>query len=381
MPKGWEVAQLTDSDVSEIIMGQSPPSDSYNTEGKGLPFYQGKTDFGNCYPTTTKWCSAPIKIAKANDILMSVRAPVGDVNICAEDSCIGRGITAIRSGDKIYYEYLFYYLLKQKPYIEMLGTGAIFKSINKTILGEMTIYLPPFSEQKTIAKTLSTIQKAIETQDKIIANVQELKKATMERFFTRQNNQCKEVEIGKICSVERGGSPRPIQDYITDSPDGINWIKIGDASSNLKYIRSTKEKIKPEGMKKSRLVNEGDLLLSNSMSFGRPYLMKTSGCIHDGWLVLKDISGIYDQEYLFYFLQSPLAYSQFNSLASGSTVRNLNIDLVKKATVRLYKLGEQSKIAKIFQSIDGKIEHHEAKKSNLQDFFKSVLDKLMKGGN
>src|SRR3990167_2376017 len=98
--------------------------------------------------------------------------------------------------------------------------------------------------------------------------------------------QTKRLE--EVCEIARGGSPRPIESYFTDSPDGINWIKIGDAKEGEKYIYSTEQKIKPEGLSKTRLVKEGDFILSNSMSFGRPYIMKTKGCIHDGWLVLHD---------------------------------------------------------------------------------------------
>ena len=90
-------------------------------------------------------------------------------------------------------------------------------------------------------------------------------------------------KLGEVCIVERGGSPRPIEQYLTDKEDGINWIKIGDAIVGSKYITATKEKIKPEGIKKSRMVYKGDFILSNSMSFGKPYILGIDGCIHDGW--------------------------------------------------------------------------------------------------
>ena len=109
----------------------------------------------------------------------------------------------------------------------------------------------------------------------------------------------------------------------------------------LKTDFKTKEKIKPDGIKRSRMVNEGDFILSNSMSFGRPYIMKISGCIHDGWLVLKDKSGLFDQDYLYYYLGSNTTYKQFDLLASGSTVRNLNIDLVRGVKVTLPPIDEQ----------------------------------------
>ena len=110
--------------------------------------------------------------------------------------------------------------------------------------------------------------------------------------------------IGDICTVERGGSPRPIDSFITDSDDGINWIKIGDADDTM-YITKTAQKIKPEGIKKSRYVRPGDFLLSNSMSFGKPYILKISGCIHDGWLVLRDEECLFDKRFLYFYLSSP----------------------------------------------------------------------------
>ena len=119
------------------------------------------------------------------------------------------------------------------------------------------------------------------------------------------------VRLGSICVIARGGSPRPIKQYLTDSPTGINWIKIGDSDKGRKYINQTKEKIIPEGVSKSRLVHKGDFLLTNSMSFGRPYILNVDGCIHDGWLVLSGYSQCFDKNFLFYLLSSRFAYYQF----------------------------------------------------------------------
>ena len=132
LPEGWKEYKLEDNDVSEMIMGQSPPSNTYNDNGNGLPFFQGKTDFGTIYPSIRKWCSFPIKKSKINDILISVRAPVGDVNICQEESCIGRGLAAIRCKKLCDYRFLFLYLLNIKDKIKILGTGTIFQSMLKT---------------------------------------------------------------------------------------------------------------------------------------------------------------------------------------------------------------------------------------------------------
>ena len=111
-------------------------------------------------------------------------------------------------------------------------------------------------------------------------------------------------KLSEVLIIERGGSPRPIEKYITNSNDGINWIKISDATASNKYIYETKEKISKDGLNKTRMVYDGDFILSNSMSFGRPYIMKTTGCIHDGWLVLKQPTAkMFDTEFLYYLLK------------------------------------------------------------------------------
>ena len=154
-----------------------------------------------------------------------------------------------------------------------------------------------------------------------------------------------------ICEIARGGSPRPIQEYLTDDPEGINWIKISDATQSDRYIYKTKQKIKRSGISRSRIVKDGDFILSNSMSFGRPYIVKTEGCIHDGWLVLSINSEVFDQDYLYYFLSSQEAYKQFDSKAAGSTVRNLNIDIVKTVEALIPPLAEQKRIVTKLDSL------------------------------
>ena len=154
--------------------------------------------------------------------------------------------------------------------------------------------------------------------------------------------------IGDVCTVERGGSPRPIDAYITDSPDGINWIKIGDADDSM-YITKTAQKIKPEGIKKSRCVKPGDFLLSNSMSFGRPYILKINGCIHDGWLVLRDKGGVFDKRFLYFYLSSPTTYRRFKSMAVGGVVNNLNSEMVRKVEIPVPPMNEQIAIVEVLE--------------------------------
>ena len=159
------------------------------------------------------------------------------------------------------------------------------------------------------------------------------------------------VRFGAVLEIARGGSPRPIQQYLTTEPDGINWIKIGDTDKGGKYIYKTKEKIRPEGVVKSRMVHSGDFLLTNSMSFGRPYILKTDGCIHDGWLVLSNRFECYSVDFLYYILSSPFAYYQFCDSVSGAVVKNLNSDKVANALFPLPPLSEQVRIVQRIEEL------------------------------
>ena len=189
--------------------------------------------------------------------------------------------------------------------------------------------------------------------------------------------------LGEVCIVERGSSPRPIEKYQTSSPDGVNWIKIGDTKGIDKYIYTTKEKITKEGAEKSRYVKEGDFILSNSMSFGKPYIMKTDGYIHDGWFVFR-IPNFIDKDYFYQLISSPTVQDQIQSLGAGSIVKNISGDLVKKVTLTYpSKLSEQQRIVSIidesFEAIDKAIENTQKKLRDLEELKKSILNKAFAG--
>lgn len=150
--------------------------------------------------------------------------------------------------------------------------------------------------------------------------------------------------LDDIAAVARGGSPRPIEAFITVEPNGIPWIKIGDSQRGSVFIDETKERIKPEGLAKSRLVIPGDLLLSNSMSFGFPYITNVEGCIHDGWLVIRTPAGMLDKLYLHKVLLSGHAKAEFSEAAAGAVVQNLNADKARQLSVPLPPLAEQHRI-------------------------------------
>lgn len=234
----------------------------------------------------------------------------------------------------------------QAQYADNL-TALKSKLIDAAIQGKLTKHLP---EDNTAEELYQQVQAERKHQEEAgtIKSVELAPDVTEAHQPFAIPANWKWTHLGNVSYIVRGGSPRPIKQYITNREDGINWIKIGDVEKGGKYIYSTHEKIIPEGESKSRRVYPGDFLLTNSMSFGRPYISKIEGCIHDGWLLIHDLKG-FDPDYLYYLLSSSYLYGQFTVKASGSTVDNLNIDKVSSAIIPLPPLAEQKRIA---QKID-----------------------------
>ncbi|WP_295093455.1 restriction endonuclease subunit S [Ruminococcus sp.] len=271
------------------------------------------------------------------------------------------------------------------------GTVEKLKTLKAETFLKLKVVIPPLPEQQKIAEILSTQDKLIELQEKKIEQLKELKKAYLQKMFPKKGSKYPELrfkgftdpweqrEFGELVVIERGGSPRPIDDYITDSPDGLNWVKIGDAPEQGNYITSTKEKIKPEGLSKTREVHPGDLILSNSMSFGKPYIMAIDGCIHDGWLSIKNTNNVFDLKFLCVLLGTDQMLTQYKSMAAGSTVNNLNKELVGNTTITYPKIEEQQTIGQFFEKIESLITLHQRKSEQEKQKKKALMQLLLTG--
>ena len=194
--------------------------------------------------------------------------------------------------------------------------------------------------------------------------------------FEGYNEEWKKIKLGEHLNICRGASPRPIEKYITMQSNGINWIKIGDISPKENVIKTTKEKITKEGAKHSRYVRKGDLILSNSMSFGRPYILEIDGCIHDGWLLIQDLEKLFDKKYLCYLLDSDTVKHQYRKYAAGGVVINLNSELVRSVSVFIPKVQEQEKIASFLTLIDKKIEKQKELIELLKKYKRGLLSAI-----
>lgn len=243
-------------------------------------------------------------------------------------------------------------------------------------------------EQAKIGEYSRDLDSLIELHQRKHDKLVTLKKAMLQKMFPQPGATNPEIrfkgfaedwaknKLGKCVLVQRGGSPRPIEKFITQEADGINWVKIGDVKIGSRYITKTEEKIKPEGVSKSREVFKGDLILSNSMSFGRPYLMAIDGCIHDGWLLIRNDKDLFDLDYLLQLLSSETMTEQYRSLAAGGVVNNLNSALVQSTNISFPDKPEQQKIGTYFRTLDELISKHAIQLQKLQQIKFACLEKM-----
>ena len=260
-----------------------------------------------------------------------------------------------------------------------LAQGDTVVHISSSHLSNIILPLPALKEQQAIAEVLSDMDRMISQTEALIEKKKAIKQGMMQELL-KPKDGWEKVKLGDCIKVSRGGSPRPIQEFITTNSNGVNWIKIGDTDVYSKFIVSSVEKIIQEGIPYSRKVYSGDLLLSNSMSFGRPYILKIDGCIHDGWLVLQDFGDSFNLDFLYYLLSSKYVFNQYLNLASGSSVLNLNKELVKKIDLIKPKLmSEQQHIATVISDIDSQIETITEKLQKLKLQKYGVMQVLLSG--
>jgi len=412
IPENWELVKL--SSISRITMGQSPPSSSYNREGIGLPFIQGKKEFGRLYPTPVMYTSKPIKIAEKGDLLMAVRAPVGDVNIAQTRLCIGRGLASLRfiedKADTLFY---FYYFQLAKPRLEALGRGSTFKAITKDDLEEFLVPLPPLEEQKAIAHILSTVDEAIQKSNEIISRIERFKKALMNMLLTgrvrvKEENgklvfyretEFKDTEIGRIpgewevvklgdvCKFKRGFSYR--SDQITKDPTEIRLITINDFEKEGGLKRDAERVYIKEGVHidPDFFITDGDVLIANTdMSkgfiIGAPILFKG---IDGKFVYSMDLTKLIfdkskiDSEFLFYYLTRKTVRQIMKTFAQGTNVLHLNHRLVKNMNIPLPPLPEQKAIAHILSTVDEAIQKSNEIILRIERLKRSLMELLLTG--
>ena len=340
-------------DVCAITMGQSPDSSTYNKERNGLPFFQGNADFGEIHPSVRMWCSEPSKIARENDILISVRAPIGALNIANCECCIGRGLAALTvNNDICTREYLWYALSSKIDELNSKGTGSTFKAVNKSTLSETEIPLPPLDEQRHIAATLDKVTDLISKRRQQLDKLDELVKARFVEMFGDPESNDKNwpvLPMSKICSV--GSSKRIYQSEQSSSGvpfwrifDLTNLITTGTVTSELYIPEERYKKLKSQG----QVPAPGDILITSRGTLGQCYIVKVNDKFYFQDGMISWLSGYVDGVtplYISYLFMMPGFRKQIDSMQAGSTVAYLSIAMIKKLKVMLPDIESQQQFA------------------------------------
>ena len=368
MKEGWEYKKL--GDIGTFIRGGNFSKKDFVENGFPCIHYgQIHMKFG--VETLRNISSVPAEMvkndrcAKKGDLVIAITSE-DDAGSCKCTAWMGDYDVYVGGHTAIYRhtmqpKYVSYYFMSpyfQKDKLEYTH-GFKVVEISPKDIAKISIPVPPLSEQQSIVDYLDSAFAKIDAMkanaEKALGEAKALFQASLKEMLEPKEGW-EEKRIDEVCTIARGGSPRPIKDFITNSPEGLNWIKIGDTDMGGKYIYSTKEKIKPEGLKKSRWVEVDEFLLSNSMSFGRPYILKTNGCIHDGWLVLRDYQKYLNIDFFYYVLSSENVQKQFRIKAQGSTVSNLNTDRVASVIIYVPTIERQQSIVATLDSLKSKVD-------------------------
>lgn len=384
LPEGWRWVRLRE--VAEIVMGQSPPSDTYNTNGIGLPFFQGSKDFGTIYPTPRVWCSNPQRIAKKGDILISVRAPVGSVNIAAEDCVIGRGLAAIRPL-KVERMFLFYFLKSYED--KWTGFGSTFDAIRKKELQNFLIPFPPIEEQKRIVAKLDEIHKRLEEAMRLAKEAKEeaqrlMVSALHEVFSKAQERGWKWVKFEKLFTKK---PQYGLTAKSHEKPRGVIYLRISDIDElgNLKTEGFRYVEVDSNTFKKYCL-NTGDILIARSGSVGRMYLHRDMGepMVFASYLIRISLNpSKILPKYMFYFGLSPEYWAQVTEVYRKVAQPNLNAKEISRFQIPLPPIEEQKRIVTYLDLIHERaqklVKLYEEQEKELEKLFPSILDRAFRG--
>lgn len=368
-------------DIVDVTMGQSPKSEYYNTEGKGYPFLQGNRTFGFKYPTFDTYTTVMTKPAKAGDVIMSVRAPVGDLNITPVDMCLGRGVCSLRMKNENQ-DFLFYMMKYYIPHLLKKESGTVFGSVNRNDINGLEVNIPEDAQvQKKIARYLEMIDDKIELNNAINNNLEQQAMALFKSWFIDFEPFNRQVPktwingvLGDFVEIKRGGSPRPIQNFLSDS--GFHWLKISDATGiSSPFINEIKEYIVEAGLKKTVYLKSGSLVLSNSATPGLPKILDIDTCIHDGWLYFP--SSKFSNEYLYLYFKH--IRDNLIALGNGSVFTNLKTNILKNYPTYLPTEDVLKKFDGLVQPIFSMILSKTREIKRLAEIRDTLLPKLMSG--
>lgn len=338
--------------ICELVMGQSPSSDTYNADGEGLPFYQGNADFGEKNPIPHVWCTEPKKVAEKGDILISVRAPIGAINIASEQCCIGRGVAAIRPRlDFISADFLMHQLLASQKKLELMGTGSTFKAVGKKALNGFAISIYPKGDQDIIADQLDCIIQQIKATETQVVKLDQLVKSRFVEMFGELDTNPKGFQLtcfDDLGTWTSGGTPsRKNPSYFTGE---IDWYSAGELNSL--HLGRSKERISLRAIEESsaKLVPPGSLFVGMYDTAALKMGITTKESSSNQACANLVPNGIVDLVWL-YFAIDQLKPSLL-AKRSGCRQKNLSLKKIKSFMVPLPDLDSQQGFSRFVAQVD-----------------------------
>jgi type I restriction enzyme S subunit len=379
---GWLVAKLWE--IAELTMGQSPPSSTYNTDAIGLPFFQGKAEFGETFPVVAKYCSKPLRTAEADDILLSVRAPVGPVNISPSKCCIGRGLCAIRTvQDKVDQWYLFFYLRSIEKWLARLGQGSTFGAIGKKDIEDLKVPHPASLEkQRKIVSVLrkATLLRQKRSQSNAIAS--KLTQSVFLKMFGDPATNPKGWETATLESVciDVIDCPHSTPKYLESGVPLVRTPNIRKGYvdfSDSRFISSEEHKERSERIHPQK----GDLLYAREATFGNAALVDIDEEFSVGQriMLLRPNTKLVKSEFLVWMINSDYVYSQASQAARGATNPHVNVADVKQFKIVRPPMELQTRFATIAGRLNALREKQKRSTEEVNRLFQSIVHKAFKG--
>lgn len=375
----WPITKLPE--VAQIIMGQSPPGDTYNEKGDGLPFFQGKAEFGEINPLPKKWCNAPKKIAEVGDILMSVRAPVGPTNIASTQCCIGRGLAAIRAiHDKINPAYLRYILRFIEPRLACLGQGSTFAAIGRAELAAIKFPLPPLAEQRSIVDILSRAEGIVRLRREAQKKAAEIIPALFIDMFGDPATNPKRwpiTSVGQLASYTRYGPRFPDRQY---ADEGAHILRTTDMGYNgeLRWFEAPILPMSSDEIEKYSLKPKTLLITRTGATIGKTALFNGSDrpCIAGAYLIEVGLNTNVIPEFVLHFFLGQFGQSQLIGGSRAVAQPNINAPTIRAIPIFLPDLTIQKAFADQIAKIESIQTQQSAATKKAEAAFNALLAKF-----
>ena len=385
MREGWSYKKL--GEVCHLTMGQSPESESYNKEGNGLPFFQGCSDFGTLYPIVTTYCSSPKKTAEPLDVLISVRAPIGTLNLANDKCCIGRGLASIRAIENVsVYKFLYYFLSNAKTDLQNQGTGATFKSIGKDILTKYPVNLPPLTTQQQIVSELDLLSHILDQKRQQLKEYDALAESIFYDMFGDPMENPKGWEMKKLGELFKvTSSKRILQEEWSDF--GVPFLKVADLVSIIDGKKLNPSTFIPEAIfskliEDGNVPKEGDILVTSRGTIGHCYIVKSQDRFYfqDGMITwLSNNKGLVIPIYIVKLFQNKEFLDKLTNSTNKSTVSYLSIGQISKKEIPLPPLTLQHSFAAKIESIEHQKQLLRASIKETEMLFQSRMDYWFNG--